>query len=322
MFVTNDASSKAAEAASDAQSFKKGWRGSSAALGRSARRVVVLGCAFLMASCSSLKLGYNNVDTLLVYAVDRYVDLEDEQEHLLRQRIRGLVSWHRGTQLSDYRELLKTAKNKLNGTVSADDVLAFQREINERLIILGSQAAPDIAQLALTLQPSQIEHLKKKLEADNKKERRDLVQLAGRENLDERSKRYQQRIETWMGSVNPEQRRLVSDTLASRAESEAWWMDERERRQQDFVALLTRIHSEQPTVQTATAWVNEYFHQLKEPPQAARRTAALQFRARNAELIAQIINSATPQQRSALSKKLRGYVDDLATLASEPQRRS
>jgi hypothetical protein len=37
----------------------------------------------------------------------------------------------------------------------------------------------------------------------------------------------------------------------------------------------------------------------------------------NAELVARLINSATPAQRAALKKKLLGYVDDLGALAAK-----
>jgi hypothetical protein len=42
-----------------------------------------------------------------------------------------------------------------------------------------------------------------------------------------------------------------------------------------------------------------------------------QLREDNAELVAQLINSATAAQRAALAKKLRGYADDFVALAAQ-----
>jgi hypothetical protein len=93
-------------------------------------------------------------------------------------------------------------------------------------------------------------------------------------------------------------------------------MSERERRQHELVAVMARIRAEQPPVETAAAWIRDYFAQLAEPRDPERRARLAQVRAENAELVAQLINGATPAQRATLSRKLRGYAADLDTLAA------
>ena len=68
---------------------------------------------------------------------------------------------------------------------------------------------------------------------------------------------------------------------------------------------------------TATGWIRDYFAQLAEPRDPERRLRLEQARQENAELVAQLVNSATPAQRASIQKKLRGYATDLGTLASE-----
>lgn len=284
-----------------------------------ARRLLALSVVLLVAACSSIKLGYNNADTLLMYSLDSYFDLDDSQEKLARERVRELLAWHRSTQLTQYARFVDEAQGRLGGSggqVTADDVLAFQAAMNQKLVRVGEQAAPEMARLALTLQPAQIDRFADKLAKDQSKARRELLRFAGRESLDERVKRYTDRAETWFGSVNPQQLELVRSTLASRPATETWWMDERERRQREAVALLRRIQAEQPAPEVAAGWIRGYFAELQLSSDPERRARSTEFRQRNAQLIAQLINAATPQQRTALAKKLRGYAEDFTTLAS------
>lgn len=274
--------------------------------------------ALALAGCSAgVRLGYSYADTLVLYSIDGYVGLSAEQEQLVKDRAGALVAWHRSTQLRDYAQLIETTRRKLADPVTPADVLAFNQAVNARIAALGERAAPDLAQLALTLTPEQIAKMERKLASDNSKARRELVQFAGKETLDGRVKKYAERAEFWFGSLSREQLDIVRASLEQRPSNASWWQEERERRQRDLVSLLQRIQSEKPNEATATDWVRAYFAQLQSPTDPERRRAVETFRAGNAELIAQLINSATAEQKAALSRKLGGFAEDFVSLASE-----
>lgn len=284
----------------------------------SAGRWLLLAVALCLSACSTgVRLGYNYAETLVAYSLDGYVGLTDEQQQLVKERATALVAWHRSTQLRDYAELIETTRRKLDGPVSASDVLAFNQAINSRLAALGERAAPDLAHLALTLSPDQIARLQRKLASDNSKARRELVQFAGKESLDERVRKYADRADFWLGSLNREQLELVRASLARRPDNAGWWIEERERRQRELLAVLQKIQTERPSEATATQWLKMYFAQLQSPPDPERRRGMEQFRSGNAELIAQLVNSATPEQKAALSAKLGSFAVDFVALAAE-----
>lgn len=287
-----------------------------AGLGMGARRLALLGVVLLVAACSSLKLGYNHADTLLLYSLDSYLSLDDQQERLAGERVRELLQWHRATQLAGYTQLLADAQRALAGHVRADEVIGLQRQVYARLALISDHAAPDLAALARTLTAAQIDHLAGKLARETSKARRELVRFAGAADpLANRMRRYSERIEWWFGSINPEQAQILRAELAARPDGEAWWMDERERRHAELVALLQWVHDERPAAAEAASRIRAYFAQLDAPADAARRAALAEYRRANAELIARLVNAATPSQREALAKKLRGYAEDLTALA-------
>lgn len=285
-----------------------------------ARQFLLVSATILVASCSSLKLGYNNAEWLLTYSLDSYLDLDERQEELLRARARNLLAWHRSTQLRDYVVFLETTAGRLRNPVTADDVLEFQDQVNARMSAVSTQAAPDIAELAATLLPAQLERLSTKLASDTSKARRELVRFAGPESTEERVKHFIERSETWFGPLRPDQVKLARESFLQRPVDQEFWMAERERRQRDMVQVLRRIQSEQPPQETAVRWLRDYFAQLALPGDPARRERVVAFRRMNAELTAQLLNGASPEQRAHVQKKLRGYADDFATLANGKQR--
>lgn len=271
--------------------------------------------ALLFAACSTVQLGYNHADTLLLHALDRYVTLTGEQERLVRQRLGPLMAWHRATQLNDYAAFIQRARAKLDGSVTPAEVLEFSEGLNARMTTFGERAAPDVAALALTLTPEQVAQIEHKLVDDNAKLRKESARELKQE-VDERAKKYVERSEYWLGKLSPQQVQIVRTSLASRPTDSLYWLEARERRTQDLVALLRRIQAERPSEETAAGWFRGYFRELASPANAAQRARAEAFRRDNAQLVAQLVNSATSQQRVHLDRKLAGFASDFVQLVS------
>ncbi len=279
-------------------------------------RLLVLGLfALLFAACSTIKLGYNHADTLLLHAIDRYVSLTGEQEQMVRQRVGGLMAWHRATQLPDYAAFLQKARGQLDGPVTPAEVVEFNEGLNARMIALGERAAPDIAALAVTLTPSQIAQIERKLGDDNSKARKESAQEI-KQAVDDRAKKYAERTEFWFGKLTDQQMKIVKTSLASRPSDSLYWLEARERRSRDILALLRRIQAERPPEEVAAGWIRAYFRDLAKPANAEQRERAEAFRRDNAQLVAQLVNSATPEQRTALDRRLSGFASEFVQLAA------
>jgi hypothetical protein len=269
-----------------------------------------------LASCAAMKIGYNNADTLALFQLDSYLGLNPDQEYLVKERINALMAWHRSTQLREYAAFIDKIRAKLGGPVTAADVMEFNQQLNARMMTVGDKSAPDIAHLALTLAPAQIDRAAKKIASDTAKARREFVR-AEKDSGAERAKKYGERAESWFGKLTDEQKEIIRKSLASRPAEATWWIDERERRQREFIVLLRKIQSERPTEEVATRWLRTYFTQLNVAPEAERRSRAESYRRGSAELIAQLINHATPEQRATLDKKLNDYAQDFKSLAPQ-----
>jgi hypothetical protein len=278
-------------------------------------RALLLGLfAVLFVACSTIKVGYNHADTLLLRQLERYVDLTSDQEQAVKQRLAALMSWHRATQLSDYAAFLQQTRGRLDGFVTGVEVLEFNEGLNRRLAVIGDRIAPDFAALALTFSPQQIDQIERKLVDDNVKARKELAREV-RQAIDERAKKYAERSEFWFGRLTPEQLQIVRTSLASRPVDSLYWIEARERRTRELVALLRRIEAEHPGADTAANWIRAYFVELARPSNAEQRARAEAFRRDNAQLVAQLVNSASAEQRAHLDRRLSGFASEFVQLA-------
>ena len=284
-------------------------------VGRVTRLAAIAAIAVSVASCAAIRIGYNNADTLALLQLDSYLDLTDEQEQTCKERLNALLAWHRTTQLRDYVALIDRTRAKLGGRITAADVLDFNQQLNTRMMTAADKAAPDIAHVALTLSPEQIDRAAKKVASDATKARREFVRLEN-ESGAERAKKYGERAESWFGKLTDEQIEIIRKSLASRPTDATWWIDERERRQREFLSLLRKIQADRPTEEVAARWLRTYFTHLTVAAEADRRARAESYRRGSAELIAQLINHATPEQRAAIDKKLNDYAQDFRSLAA------
>jgi hypothetical protein len=270
--------------------------------------------ALVAAACSTIRIGYNNADWLMIHQLDGYVGLTGAQESFVRERMTVLLEWHRSTQLPDYATFVQHARERLDGQVTAAEVAEFNAALNTRLGALGHRIAPDFAQLALMLSPAQLDRLEQRLLNESREARQESereAQLA----IEARAKKVAKRSEFWLGGLTAQQMQMVRASIAARPTQARYWIDERERRHRDLVALLRRIQAEQPSAAIATEWIRSYFAELNRPSDVQRREQAEAFRSANAELVAQLINHATPKQSAVLDRRLSEFISDFVALA-------
>jgi hypothetical protein len=285
---------------------------------RAASLLLVWLCLGLVAGCSSLRFGYAHADILLLAALDRYFDLEPSQEQFARRRIKALLAWHRATQLRDYSALLQEARERIRGRVTADDVLAFEEKLRHRLAALGERAAPDFAELALTLKPYQLAHLQGEW-AESDAALREAQADGDPEALAKfRVRRFVKSAEFWLGDLSREQEALVEANFAGHAAGLNRFRDEeRERRRREWLAVLEGIRSDRPDPRQATERIRGFIAEITTLPDPAQHAEALALRRSTAQLAAALINAATPDQRADLDQKLEGFAGDFTALAKE-----
>ena len=274
----------------------------------------------VVAGCSSLRLAYNNGDTVLYWWLNAYVDLDRDQKGWVREDIDKLFDWHRKTQLKDYVEILRKGQKQVQGNPTQADLMADYSEIKSRTQSLLLKAAPDLADLARSLKPEQIAQMEKKFKSNNDDYRKKFLTGDQEKRQQLRYKKSMEQFELWFGSFSSEQEALIRKASDARPLDNEIWLDERSRRQRNVLALVQKVQNEklgkEATVALINTLINDSFDRLEHSDRKAFFDA---FENSTAQMILTVIKIATPAQKTHAVKRMQGWIDDFNSLAAQPK---
>lgn len=165
----------------------------------------------LLAGCSTVKLLYDRMDWLLPWYIGRYVDLSDDQQELLDQRLTGLHDWHRRTQLPRYADWLRELGDDLADGLSPAELDHHERRLAHSWGELMRRLAPDMAAVLATLSMEQRDQLFESLAERNRRYQRRYVDPSPQRVAERRSEQTRERLEYWLGGITAEQTAIIRD---------------------------------------------------------------------------------------------------------------
>ena len=282
-------------------------------------RAVLFLLVMLVAGCSALRIGYANGDTVVYWWLNGYVDFSDEQKPWVKAHIDRLFDWHRKTQLRDYASLLEQIQHRLQrGATTPVEVREDFNAVRKRAALVLDKAVPELTDLAMAVQPQQIAHLEKKFADNNEKYRKEYLQG----NIDDRQrlryKKVMKQAEYWLGNFSPEQEARIRKASDLRPLDYDVWMTERMRRQQEMIRMLRKIQAERPPREVVARMIREFTARSFENFTYAENKAFFDGSTEGmAQLVATIVNLATPEQKAHAVKRLQKWIDDCHTLTGK-----
>ena len=267
-----------------------------------------------LAACSALRFGYSQAPSVLYWWLDGYVDFTDEQTPKAREHISDFFSWHRKTQLPDYVALLGRARKEVLLNATHEQACGWAEEARVRIQTSLRHWVPSGVDVGRTLSEAQLQHMIKKFNEVNEKRSNDFLQPDLRQRRKAAVKRAVDRAESIYGSLHRGQRELIAKGIEASPFNPEAWMTERQQRQKDLLATLRALpHMSPPEASKAmTAWVDSYQHSPR-PAYLSNQQQLMQY---NCELAARIHNSTTAEQRATAADRLKGWEDDLRSLAT------
>jgi hypothetical protein len=268
-----------------------------------------------VAGCSTIRFGYNQADTLIVYMTNEYFDLDKAQEQEFRQRLDRFLAWHRRTQLPDYARFATEARTRLERGPVRADVYWFVDGIRDRYRTLVRQSFDDAVAIAVTLTPEQLHHLQRQLDKDNAKFVKETALDRG---VEERKraqfKKTYDQTRDWAGEVSREQEIRLREMVYAMPLVNHLRNEDRRRRQQELIEILKVRHDRAQFTPRLRAWLMDW-EAGRSPEYEKVVTIAYEERA---QVFVTTWNLFTPAQRAHAVKRLQGYIEDLNALSASP----
>ena len=270
--------------------------------------------ALILSACSANRLGYQHAPTLIYYWLDSYFDFDAPQAAVVKDSLRELQTWHRREELPLLAELLKNLQAPALQDVSPDQICTLWTYLQERLQAPLNQLVPVLAGTAVSLKPAQLQHIDAEFARRNKKWREEWLEPAPAERLANRSRQIIERTEQFYGRLDEAQREMIRQQVKASGYDPEWQQREMLRRQQDSLAVLSRLRNGSFTPEKARMEIQDLFARAMASPEPAMRQYTEAMTRGLCAGAAAVHNSSNAAQRAKLLKTLQAYEADARTL--------
>lgn len=263
----------------------------------------------LLSLCGcTAKLAYNNLDWVIEWYLDDYIELTDVQSDVFDEKLSVLLSWHQAEELPLYLaqlgELVQDVKEQ---RMTLSRINYHQETIIQHWQRIKSKVLPEIVDMAPLLTKTQEESLFIALSQRNEEKRARLNKLDEQGKTDKKVERYKKSITRWFGYITENQETLITQRAMSFHLLGERWLNYQEHFQGELKALFAREdRGESFKKNLQTILMN---------PEVYRDASLEKDRLENAHqyksLLSEIIRISEAEQRRFFATEVQDYMTDI-----------
>jgi hypothetical protein len=276
---------------------------------KTGKAVSLVICLLLLQACSNTFI-YNQLDWLIPWYVDDYVDLTRVQKKDLKAGLKSTLRWHRAEELASYILIINRIEEDLQRPVTgatvqswANQALAAWERVEARMLPLAFELGADLSDQQMRgfidkLWEQQEEFEEEYLERDDLEYIED-----GYEALEENSRDF-------LGRLSPEQKQLLQLAAESLRRFDYAWLEERRAWLEELQGYLKREPGWQQAILDAI--------EVREQARDTRYSEAYLYNQGIINgAIAGALNLRSDKQSARLQRALDGFREDLNTLIAQ-----
>lgn len=279
----------------------------------SLRTIILLLCLCTLASCSSTRLAYSNLNWLISWKSSDYIPLTSTQKSWLSTRIDEHLDWHCSTEIARYRPLLSNLQttlelDDLQASALIDQIPQLEPAVDRVLL----EIAPTMAGLFQQLDDSQVAALQANLAEQHKEMHDKFVAPDPATQAEERSERLEKRLRRWLGRLNEAQRQRIDSWSGEMEGQNEIWLENRRHWQQQLLTTIQQRSDPGFTAQITDLLTDRERYWTEE----FRERTAINSR-RGADMLADVINLATDEQLKRMNQQFAKLDQDLQQMQCE-----
>ncbi len=270
--------------------------------------LLLLCLSLLISACSRAGLAYRNLDWLVPWRLNDYLNLDSQQQAWLKPRLQTHLQWHCSAELPRYIDWLQTTESILaQPQPDSAQLLEQFAQFDAALNRIGVEITPTAIELLQGLSEQQVRELYAAMDEDNLEDRQDFLDPPLATQISERQTRMQERLRPWLGRLNTAQTDHIATWANSLGEQNRLWLENR----QLWQAELRRVVAERDSADFAER-VTRLLQQRESFYSDEYRASYGRSRQALATLFSQLLSNSDEAQRERLSHRLRDLRRDLA----------
>ena len=270
--------------------------------------LLLLCLSLLISACSRAGLAYRNLDWLVPWRLNDYLNLDSQQQAWLKPRLQTHLQWHCSAELPRYIDWLQTTESILaQPQPDSAQLLEQFAQFDAALNRIGVEITPTAIELLQGLSEQQVDELYAAIDEDNLEDRQDFLDPPLATQISERQTRMQERLRPWLGRLNSAQTDHIATWANSLGEQNRLWLENR----QLWQAELRKVVAERDSADFAER-VTRLLQQRESFYSDEYRASYGRSRQALATLFSQLLSNSDEAQRERLSHRLRDLRRDLA----------
>lgn len=277
------------------------------------KKVVALVLLLFVSGCSS-QFAYNNLDWLVHWYVDDYIDLDKPQKQAFNENFARWHAWHRQEELLKYETHLKELRELVDaGNFSAEDVKAQFDRGRGHWERLREQVTPTVVELAYMLTDEQIIELFDSLEEKNKEDEEERLEMTPEEIQKRFEEVFADQLKDYFGKLTKGQKAMVKQSVVDIIPNRLEWLKYR-RSVQAAAQEVLMSRKDNPNFQ-------QDFTEILRNPDAFKHEQYIVNNEHNRLIFAQMVVDAhatlTAKQKRRLYRKIDNFIEDFAQLRGD-----
>jgi len=205
--------------------------------------LLLLAMAVALVGCSRINLAYRNLDLLVSWSLDDYLDMDRNQQTRLREQLREHIAWHCRTQLPDDLDALQRMRQQIRqGELDERAIRSHYQDIRQAIQSVAVEITPTTVQLLRELDDRQVSQLAEALAQDHQEHQEKYLAAPLSQQIRERAERMGKRIEQWTGTLGAAQQQRILAWAHALGGQNRLWLDNRQRWQAALIAALAERH--------------------------------------------------------------------------------
>ncbi|MDB4535987.1 prominin family protein [Oceanospirillaceae bacterium] len=260
------------------------------------------------------KLAYDFLDWGLYWELKDYVKFTRDQRLLVKDEISQLIDWHRSEELPQYADQLEKLSKELKSGITVEQLEESYNNLRDswqRIVIKTLPATVDIISNLNDEQVNDFFEMLIEKEGDDAKK---IEKGTNARTLKKREAYVSKKIVGVIGKLNEDQKSLIAQWALSMKPTKELSLAQAIQWRTRMQTVLAERHNEQQLENNLMV--------LFANPDQLRSTSYRRVIEKNKRLIMQLLfdlnQTLTKQQRSKLVKKLQSYINDFRDLSDRP----
>ncbi|MBC3349002.1 hypothetical protein HU811_20355 [Pseudomonas sp. SWRI196] len=274
------------------------------------RLALFMALLLTVTACSRVGLAYRNLDLIIPWTLNDYLDINGEQKDWFNDRLNEHLNWHCTTQLPGYLDWLDRLKNMVQTNQVTDQALQQRaREAKAAIAETAREITPSAIELLQGLNDDQVADMDAAFVKDQRKRQQQYLKPTLQQQIQERSERMEKRLNDWLGPLSETQRQRVQAWSRALGDQNQQWIANRAHWQNQFSEAVAQRHRpdfpkriEQLLVDRESLWTPAYRQAFDKTEAQAR------------SLLVDVMADSTATQREHLLRKIDRVKKDFSDL--------